>query len=345
MTRSTFRSTRICSMIAGLVALAAPVAVNAQSITLTYAFFAPATTFPAKQMEYWAQQINERTNGQVRVQTFPGGTLLGAREMYDGVSSGVTDIGLGAPSYDPGRFPLTSGASLPVGFPNATVASQTLWALTNEIQPKEFENYKVIAMFTTEPGYIMSRQPAGNAAQINGMKLRAAGTGVPVLSALGAAPVGMPMPDVPQSVQTGVIDGTMTSREVLQDFRLAESLKYVTDYPTVVVSFAAVMDRKRWERLPDNVKAVIEELGPEMATWTGHYHDEENVGAAMEWSKREHNVQVVSLSDEERAAWDAKLAPMETQWVQEMTAAGHDAEGYLARLRELRDEFAAKQAD
>lgn len=337
-------SPALCSLIAGIAALTAPVAASAQSITLTYAFFAPATTFPARQMEHWAQQINERTNGQVRVQTFPGGTLLGAREMYDGVSSGVADIGLGAPSYDPGRFPLTSGFSLPLGLPNATVASQTLWALTQEVQPKEFENYKVIAMFTTEPGYIMSRNPAGAADQLNGMKLRAAGTGVPVLAALGAAPVGMPMPEVPQAVQTGVIDGTMTSREVLQDFRLAETLKYVTDYPTVVVSFAAVMDKRRWERLPDNVKAVIEELGPEMATWTGNYHDNDNVGSAMAWAQQQHNVQTVSLSDAERASWDAKLAPMETEWVKEMTDKGFDAAGYLARLRELAEQFAA-QAD
>lgn len=321
-----------------------PSAVTAQTVTLTYAFFAPATTFPAKQMEYWAEQVAKRTNGQVRVQTFPGGTLLGAREMYDGVTSGVADIGLGSPSYDPGRFPLTSGASLPVGFPNATVASQTLWALTQEVQPKEFDNYKVIAMFTTEPGYIMSRRPARNAAELNGMKLRAAGTGVPVLAALGAAPIGMPMPEVPQAVQTGVIDGTMTSREVLQDFRLAESLKYVTDYPTVVVSFAAVMERKRWERLPDNVQAVIEELGPEMAAWTGRYHDEQNVGRALEWAQQEQKLEIVALTDEERASWDAKLAPMEAQWVQDMSTRGINAEGYLARLRQLRDEFAAQQA-
>lgn len=343
MNRPMSRSKRILSIIAGAVVLAAPGFANAQQINLTYAFFAPAGTFPAKQMAHWAEQVTARTNGKVQVQTFPAGTLLGAREMYDGVTSGVADIGLGAPSYDPGRFPLTAGTSLPLGFPNATVASQTLWALTQEVQPKEFENYKVIAMFTTEPGYIQSRSRASNAAELSGMKLRAAGTGVPVLAALGAAPVGMPMPEVPQSIQTGVIDGTMTSREVLQDFKLAESLKYVTDYPTVVVSFAAVMDRKRWERLPADVQQVIEELGPEMAVWTGEYHDNENVGAALEWAKKEHNLQIVTLSDDERANWDAKLRPLEEEWVVEMTAKGFDAVGYLTRLRELRDQFAAQQ--
>ena len=305
----------------------------------SYAFFAPAGTFPGKQMAHWAEQVAKRTNGKVAVKTFPAGTLLGAREMYDGVSKGVADIGLGAPSYDPGRFPLTSGLSLPLGFPDATVASRVLWEITKEFQPKEYENFKVIAMFTTEPGYIQSRKPAGTAAELAGMKLRAAGTGVPVLKALGAAPVGMPMPEVPQAVQTGVIDGTMTSREVLQDFKLAETLKYVTDYPTVVVTFAAVMDRKRWDALPADVKKVFDELGPEMAVWTGQYHDKQNVGGALEWAKKEHKLQVVPVSAQERAAWDAKLKPMEDEWVKEMTAKGLPAAKYLARARELRDQF------
>ncbi len=338
MTRSTF-SKLAAPLIAAATALAAPLAVHAADITLTYAFFAPAGTFPGKQMQHWADELTKRTNGKVAVKTFAGGTLLGAREMYDGVSKGVADIGLGAPSYDPGRFPLTSGVSLPVGFPNATVASRTLWELTKEFQPKEYENFKVIAMFTTEPGYIQSRKPAGSAAQLEGMKLRAAGTGVPVLKALGAAPVGMPMPEVPQAVQTGVIDGTMTSREVLQDFKLAETLKYVTDYPTVVVTFAAVMDRNRWEKLPADVKKVIDELGPEMAIWTGQYHDKENVARALDWSKKTHGLEIVSLAPDERSKWDARLEPMVAEWVAEMKAKGQPAEQYLKRLGELRDQF------
>ncbi|WP_418317075.1 TRAP transporter substrate-binding protein [Piscinibacter sakaiensis] len=332
----------VTSMAAGLAMLSSPLTANAADITLTYAFFAPAGTFPAKQMAHWAEQVNKRTNGKVAVKTFPGGTLLGAKEMYDGVTKGVADIGLGAPSYDPGRFPLTSGVSLPVGFANATVASRTLWELTKEFKPKEFEEFKVIAMFTTEPGYIQSRKPVANAADLNGMKLRAAGTGVPVLKALGAAPIGMPMPEVPQSVQTGVIDGTMTSREVLQDFKLAETLKYVTDYPTVVVTFAAVMDKKRWDKLPADVQKVIDELAPEMATWTGNYHDNQNVGAAMKWAADQHKLQVLKLAPDEKARWDAKLKPMEDEWVAEMTAKGLPAAQYMKRMRELRDQFSKK---
>jgi TRAP-type C4-dicarboxylate transport system substrate-binding protein len=328
------------SLAAGVTSLAAPAGASAADVNLTYAFFAPAGTFPGRQMAHWAEEVTKRTGGKVAVKTFPAGTLLGAREMYDGVTKGIADIGLGAPSYDPGRFPLTSGASLPVGFRDATVASRTLWALTQEFKPKEFEEFKVIAMFTTEPGYIQSRTPVSSLAELKGMKLRAAGTGVPVLKALGASPVGMPMPEVPQSVQTRVIDGTMTSREVLMDFKLAESLKFVTDYPTVVVTFAAVMDAKRWAKLPEDVRKVIDELGPEMATWTGRYHDRENVGAALAWAQKQHALKIVPLAPGERPQWDARLKPLAEEWVKEMTAKGLPAAKYLERLRALRDQFA-----
>jgi TRAP-type C4-dicarboxylate transport system substrate-binding protein len=311
-------------------------------LTLTYAFFAPAGTFPGKQMEQWAREVEKRTDGLVKVQTFPGGTLLGAKDMYDGVLNGVADIGLGAPSYDPGRFPLTSGLALPVNFQNATVGSLTLLDLTMEFKPAEYEPFKIITMFTTEPGYIQSRKAVEKLDDLKGMKLRAAGTGVPVLQALGAAPVGMPMPQVPESVQTGVIDGTMTSREVLKDFKLAELLKHVADYPTVVVTFAAVMDKKKWDSLPDKVKQVIDELAREMAIWTGQYHDKQNVGEALAWAQQNYNLEIHKLSEDEKTKWDALLAPMVANWKTEMAAKGLPADKFLERLGQIRDKYAAE---
>ena len=308
-------------------------------ITLTYAFFAPAGTFPGKQMAHWAEEVEKRTDGLVKVKTFPGGTLLGAREMYDGVLSGVADIGLGSPSYDPGRFPLTSGVALPIKFPNSTVASLSLLDIMMEFKPAEYEKFKIITMFTTEPGYIQSKEPVKSLSDLKGMKLRAAGTGVPVLKALGAAPVGMPMPMVPESVQTGVIDGTMTSREVLKDFKLAELLHNVLDYPTVVVTFAAVMDKKKWDTLPDKVKKVIDELSREMTVWTGMYHDKQNVGEALIWAQKNYSLKINTLSDDETAQWDALLVPMVENWKKEMSTKGLPADKFLERLAQLRDKY------
>ncbi len=311
---------------------------SAADITLKYAFFAPEGTFPGQQMMHWAEELEKRTDGKVEVETYAGGTLLGAREMWEGVSMGITDIGLSAPSYDPGRFPLTSGMALPLSFPDATTASRILWDVTNEFQPKEFEQFKVIAMFTSEPGYLMTREPVRGSDDLDGMRVRATGSGVPVINALGGSAVGMAMPEVPQAVQTGVVDGVMTSREVLQDFRLAENLKFVTDYPMVVTTFAAVMDKNRFEQLPDDVKKVIEDLGNEMHGWTGRYHDVDNVQGALKWSQDEHGLEIVELSGEEYGEWDNKLEPLVNQWIVEADKKGLPGDKYIERIIELRDQ-------
>ncbi len=318
-----------------LALLSAPA--GAADITLKYAFFAPAGTFPGKQMQYWAEQVEERTNGKVVVETYPGGTLLNAREMWDGVSMGITDIGLSAPSYDPGRFPLTSGMALPLGFADATTASEVLWEVTREFDPAEFKDFEVIAMFTSEPGHIMSRQPVRNSTDLDGMRLRATGSGVPVINALGGSAVGMPMPEVPQAVQTGVIDGAMTSREILQDFNLAESLKYVTEYPMVVSTFAAVMDKDRFAELPDDVQTVIRELANEIPGWTGQYHDQQNVQQALAWSQDNHDLEIIQLDENVVADWDARLEPLIDQWITAANQRGLPGDRYIERIESLRD--------
>jgi len=106
-----------------------PATAMAGPIKLTYANFPPAPTFPCVQMEKWKKVVEKRTNGKVAIQTFPGGTLLKAKGMIDGVIAGTADIGCICMAYQPGRFPITNAIALPLGLPNSEVASLTLWDL------------------------------------------------------------------------------------------------------------------------------------------------------------------------------------------------------------------------
>ncbi len=308
-----------------------------ETITLRYAFFAPAGTFPAVQMEEWASRLEERTDGWVQVETFPGGTLLGPFNMFDGVLEGVAEIGLSCPSYEPGRFPLIELADYPLDYPNAEVASVVLWELVQEFQPEELDDFKVITMFATEPAYIQSKGRVASLEDLRGLELRSAGTGAPFLEALGATPVAMGQGEVGEALQTGVIDGYASSREVLFDFKYAEIVKYITDYPIFQISFAAVMDREVWEALPQEVKDVIDELGPEMARWTGQYLDG-HAQDAVEWAVAEEGAEVVTLTDEERARWDAILQPLVDEAVDKLEAQGLPGQVFIERLYQLRDQ-------
>ena len=128
-------------------------------IKLSYANFPPAPTFPCVQMERWKGEVEKRTAGQVAIDTYPGGTLLGAKNMMDGVIAGQADIGCLTMAYQPGRFIVTNATGLPMGLPNAKVASMVLWDIYQKYQPDAFAKVKVLTMFTTAPTNIMSMAP------------------------------------------------------------------------------------------------------------------------------------------------------------------------------------------
>ena len=313
-------------------------------IKLSYANFPPAPTFPCVQMERWKTEVEKRTNGKVKVDTYPGSTLLNPKNMFDGVIAGTADIGCLATSYQPGAFPVVEAIDLPLGWPSATVASVSLWDLVDKYKPKELEKVKVITMFTCPPANIMSMKPILSLGDIKGYELRASGTGAKILEILGAAPVAMPQSDVPEALQKGVIKGNVSSLEVMKDFKYAEYCHYVTSNVNLfVVSFAVVMNQAKWNSLPDDVKKVIDDMRKEQAIWTGQYVDN-HVNEAMKWSKETHKVQVNTLPKAELDKWYALLNPMMDKYLKDYEAKGLPTKAILDDVMKLKAKYSNEYA-
>ncbi|MGB9628665.1 MAG: TRAP transporter substrate-binding protein [Thermodesulfobacteriota bacterium] len=314
-------------------------------ITLSYANFPPAPTFPCVQMERWKTEVEKRTAGKVKVNTYPGGTLLHAKNMFDGVAAGTADIGCTCPSYFPGMFPVIEAVDLPVGWPSATVASISLLDIVNKYKPKELERFKVITMFTCPPANIMSMKPILSLEDLKGYELRASGTGAKILGLLGAAAVGMPQSDVPEALQKGVIKGNVSSLEVMKDFKYAEYCRHVTaNVNLFVVSFAVVMNKGKWDSLPADVKKVIDDLSRDQAIWTGRYVDN-HVKESMEWSKKTYNVQVYELSPKEISRWYSVLKPMTEKYIKDVEAKGLPAKAILDDVMKLKEKYSKEYPD
>lgn len=321
-------------VVTALFAAFVPVSAIAGPIKLSYANFPPAPTFPCVQMERWKKEVEKRTNGKVVVNTYPGGTLLGAKNMMDGVIAGQADIGNLCMAYQPGRFIVTNATSLPLGIPNAHKGSLVLWDVWEKYQPEAFAKVKVLAMFTTAPTNIMSKVPVRTLEDLKGMDLRASGGAAQILAAWGANPVGMPMPATVEALQKGVVKGLFSSLEVMKDFKFAETCKYVTMTNTVIYPFAVVMNMDSWNKLPKDVQKVMDDLRVEQSEWTGIYMDK-HVKAAMEWAKTEQNVEVITLSAAEKAKWDAKLVPLTEKWAVNAKSKGFPADTIVNDIKVL----------
>lgn len=304
-----------------------------EKIVLKYAHFTSGKDFPGRQLDFWADEINKRTNGQVEVQKFLGGTLLTAKNMFDGILEGVADIGISFVTYEPGRFPLLSLNDLPgLGYATSAQGSQAffdvVWANQDIAELKDFQ---IITAFCTEPCRIMSLKKYDTLASLKGAQIRTPG-GPKVLEALGAVGVGMPMSEVAQSLQTNVIGGVMSSREILKDFKFAEFCKFVMDKGLGNVSAIVVMRKDKFEALPDNVKQVIIELAPEASKFAGEALDAA-VADSMKWSISEQGVTEVKLSDEESKKIDDALAPVIQSWIASVEAKGLPAKAFYQQLQ------------
>ena len=297
-------------------------------VTLTYANFPPPSTFPCVQMERWAKEVETRTAGRVKVQTFPGGTLLPAKNILDGFVSGMADIGNFAMSYQPGRFPVSEAMDLPHFLNHAKRASRILAELIATFKPAEFEKVKVLTVFTCPPAMVMSTKEVKTLADLKNMALRSSGTGAALLTCLAASPVAIPQSDVPDALQKGVVKGIVSSGEVLKDMNYAAYCPFVLKADLPVISFAVVMNKAKYDALPAEVKQALDSLYLDQAEWTGAYVDQ-HVEESLAWAKEKHNLVINTLTAEDQAALRKAGEPSMEDYVRRVTAKGIDGKAVL----------------
>ncbi len=104
----------VCGFVAAMLVLASAPGQCANTVELSYSIFFPATHGNTILATEWAKEVEKRTNGAVKINMFPGGTLPPPDQCYDGVVKGISDIGMSVVSYTRGRFPLTEVIDLPL---------------------------------------------------------------------------------------------------------------------------------------------------------------------------------------------------------------------------------------
>ena len=110
-------------------------AYSADVIKLKFSNYFPPPAPHSKICQDFIAELDKRTNGRVKIQFFAGGSLLKAPQMYEGVVTGISDIGLAHVEYTPGRFPVTEVCDLPLGYPSGWVANQVVNDFYNEFKP------------------------------------------------------------------------------------------------------------------------------------------------------------------------------------------------------------------
>lgn len=303
----------------------------AKTFTLRFAHQNPESGLSSVNcVDPWLRQVEEATEGQVKIQAFYGQTLAKGKDMWNAVKTGITDIGWCFHGYWPGMTPLSDVISLPaMPFRTAEKGSEVMWNLYErfpEIQ-KEYEDVKVLLFYTSEPYTLITREkPVKTSEDLKGMKIRMTG-GPPtdMVRELGGAPMLIPMPDCYISLQKGVIDGMGAPWEAIHVWRFYEVVNHYTDVPFPAVYFSIVMNKNTWNRLPKDVQEGIMSVSGEKGSkfWGRNFFDK-----MKDLGKEKIQVEgdagnFYELSPEERQKWiEVGGKPVWAEWVKNMERKG-----------------------
>ena len=298
----------------------------AKTIELKFAQpFSPKQTIQAKVFPVWAKKINEMTNGKVNVTMFPGGALGKTPDHYGLAEKGIADISYTLQDYTPGRFPMTSVFELPFMIPSAAKTSRAMWKVYEKFPEfrKEYSKVKLLALFCHPGGHFNTvKKPIRSLDDFKGMKFRTASPHVTkALKVFGAIPVNMPVTEVYTALERGVVEGTVLPWEGNFVFKLAELLKYGTEADFYTMTMMVVMNKKKWNSLPDDVKKVIDETtGLAMSSKAGEVYD-----ASRPFMKKmclKKGMQALQLSSADKQKLKDLVSPLRNEWIKEMEAKG-----------------------
>jgi TRAP-type transport system periplasmic protein len=335
-------------LIAGLFVLAPLTLVRgAEVIKLKGANYLPVT-HPMSVLSGWfCDEVKKRTNGQVEITYYPGGTLLNPVKMYDGVVTGIADLGLSHIQYTRGRFPVMEVFDLPLGFPSGWVDTQVATEFFNKYKPKEWDDVHVLYVTPCGPLILeTASKPVKTLEDLKGLKIRAVGQMSDVIKALGGLPVPLQMPDVYDSLRRGVIDGVTVDLSTLKYWKFAEVIKYVTaDWQLGTgITFYWVINKNKWNALSPAIQKIFTEVASETREKQALLWDQMDIEGRDLFTSG--GGQMIYLSDAEVAKWIKAVEPVVGEYKKSMVSKGYkeaEVDEWVKYIKERIEYWRAEQ--
>ncbi len=318
---------------------------KAQEVTLTLHQFLPAqANVPKLVLDVWADNVEEASGGRIKVDRYPS-MQLGGRppELMDQAIEGIADVVWTVVGYTPGRYPSTEVFELPFMMTNARAVSHAYWEMFEKhMKDDEFKDVHILGTWVHGPGMIHVNKEVRAPEDMAGLKIRGGSRSVNgLLEKLGAQPIGMPVPAIPEGLSKGVIDGTTIPWEVTAALKVPELVEYHTEFDEVslyTLTFVLAMNKDRYESLPADLQKVIDDnSGLEFSVFAGGTQADADGPARQAAVDRGNTIITVSGADID--AWREAGQPIYDDWVADMNARGKDGQALLDEARMLIEKY------
>ena len=321
----------------------AAAAASAQEVVLKiHHFLPPGATIQKLVFEPWCEKIGKESGGKLKCQIYPAMQLGGTPpQLFDQARDGVADIVWTLPTYQAGRFLKAEVFELPFMAKSAAVGSPALWDYIQKDAQDEFKGVKLLAAHLHDGSlFHFANKRVQTMDEMKGLKVRApTRIGAKFLTALGATPVQMPLPQVPEAISKGVIDGAMVPWEGTPPIKLHEIAKYALDnapgQPKMSNSiFVIAMNPAKYDSLPPDLKKVIDaNTGLAWSEQIGKVFDG-TTEPARKLATAANNT-FDTLSPQEYAKMEKATEGVVKEWIGDVNAKGGNGQALLDDAKAL----------
>ena len=314
------------------MALGAPALVGfaQQTVTLRFhTFMAPQSNVWLNMNKAWMDRVTRDSGGRIKFEAYPAMQLGGSpAQLYDQAKDGVADIVWTLPGYTAGRFPRIEVFELPFMMNNAEATSKALWEYTMTVAADEFKDVQPIALQVHGPGvFHMRDKQVKTAADLQGLKVRGPTRQITkMLGYLGATPLGMPLPQIPDALSKGVINGCVIPWEVVPSVKVHELTRFHSEFDPAggalyTGTFITAMNKAKYNALPPDLKAVIDKhSGIETSAWLGKVQQSGDVLGREAAVKQGNRIYTIPAAEAQEFKRKARL--VEVEWMQDMDKRG-----------------------
>jgi TRAP-type C4-dicarboxylate transport system substrate-binding protein len=310
-----------------------------QVVLKLHHFLAPTSNAQVRFLTPWAHRVEKESGGRIRIELYPNMHLGGtAAQLYDQARDGVADIVWTLPGLTPGRFPKIEVFELPfVANRSAVSNAQAVQALYEAQLRDEFKEVHPICVWAHDQGVIHTTKPVNALPDMKGLRLRApTRLSAEALKAIGANGIAMPVMQVPDALSLKAIDGCLVPWEVVPAIKVGEYAKFHAEFAASPVLYTATfilaMNRRRYDTLPADLKAVIDRhSGQAAAQAAGKMWDDQAVTVADAVKERGNTIIQIDKAEAER--WRKATQPVTDAWLKASKKIG--GEKLLADARTL----------
>jgi len=304
-------------------------------IGLTYCTFFPENDVQGQLNKLWAEEIEKRCKGKVKISCRSRGLFLQPSYIYEGVLLGMVDIGVSAFSYNPKFFPTMQAIDLTMGYPDAKVATSVINDFYSKFRPRELRNVKVLYLHAHSPGLLHSKIRVHNLKEMKRMRIRSTGSSAKLTLALGAIPIVKPQEYTYRLLSENYVDATWSPMEVLKGWRQAEVIKYTIETSCIgyTSGFYVVMNLKKWNSLPKDIQRIFDEVSTE---WIPKHAEAWDRGdKEAEIYTLDLGNKIIQLSESEKSRWCEAVQPVTEAYIKRTERVMLPGTEYVETIRSL----------